>query len=76
MQTATHLDGLKPAQRAAATFGMPEGRSAAPGPPLLVVACAGTGKTGTLAHRVAHLVLVGADPRRVLLLTFTVPPRP
>jgi DNA helicase-2/ATP-dependent DNA helicase PcrA len=71
MQTATHLDGLKPAQRAAATFGMPEGRSAAPGPPLLVVACAGTGKTGTLAHRVAHLVLGGADPRRVLLLTFT-----
>jgi DNA helicase-2/ATP-dependent DNA helicase PcrA len=76
MQTATHLDGLNPAQRAAATFGVPEGRPAAPGPPLLVVAGAGTGKTGTLAHRVAQLVLSGADPRRVLLLTFTVPPRP
>src|SRR5690606_31523015 len=29
------------------------------------------GKTNTLAHRVAHLILGGADPRRILLLTFT-----
>src|SRR3712207_6591059 len=69
--TTAHLAGLNPAQRAAATFGVPEGGPAAPGPPLLVVAGAGTGKTGTLAHRVAHLVLAGANPRRVLLLTFT-----
>jgi DNA helicase-2/ATP-dependent DNA helicase PcrA len=39
--------------------------------PLLIVAGAGTGKTATLAHRVAHLVAGGADPRRILLLTFT-----
>jgi DNA helicase-2/ATP-dependent DNA helicase PcrA len=39
--------------------------------PLLIVAGAGTGKTNTLAHRVAHLVLEGAHPDRILLLTFT-----
>ena len=40
-------------------------------PPLLIAAGAGTGKTKTLAHRVARLILGGADPRRLLLLTFT-----
>lgn len=39
--------------------------------PLVIVAGAGTGKTNTLAHRVAHLISRGADPSRVLLLTFT-----
>ena len=39
--------------------------------PLLIIAGAGTGKTTTLAHRIAQLVLDGADPRRVLLLTFS-----
>jgi DNA helicase II / ATP-dependent DNA helicase PcrA len=39
--------------------------------PLLVIAGAGTGKTNTLAHRVAHLVLTGTPPERILLLTFT-----
>jgi DNA helicase-2/ATP-dependent DNA helicase PcrA len=39
--------------------------------PLLIVAGAGTGKTNTLAHRVAHLVITGAKPQRILLLTFT-----
>ena len=39
--------------------------------PLLIVAGAGTGKTNTLAHRVAWLVLAGVDPDRILLLTFT-----
>lgn len=39
--------------------------------PLLVVAGAGTGKTNTLAHRVAHLMLNGVDPARILMLTFT-----
>jgi DNA helicase-2/ATP-dependent DNA helicase PcrA len=43
----------------------------APSVPLLVIAGAGSGKTNTLAHRVAHLVVNGADPRRILLMTFS-----
>jgi DNA helicase-2/ATP-dependent DNA helicase PcrA len=44
----------------------------APAPrPLLVVAGAGSGKTNTLAHRVARLIQSGADPQRILLLTFS-----
>lgn len=39
--------------------------------PLLVVAGAGSGKTNTLAHRVAKLILAGGDPQRILLLTFS-----
>jgi DNA helicase-2/ATP-dependent DNA helicase PcrA len=39
--------------------------------PLLIVAGAGTGKTATLVHRVAYLIATGAEPERVLLLTFT-----
>ncbi len=39
--------------------------------PLLVLAGAGTGKTATLAARVAALVLAGIDPHRLLLLTFS-----
>ena len=39
--------------------------------PLLIVAGAGTGKTTTLAHRVAWHLANGIDPRRILLLTFT-----
>jgi DNA helicase-2/ATP-dependent DNA helicase PcrA len=39
--------------------------------PLLVVAGAGTGKTMTLAARVAHLVGRGVRPERILLLTFS-----
>jgi len=39
--------------------------------PLLIVAGAGTGKTTTLAHRVAALIARGVDPARILLLTFT-----
>jgi ATP-dependent exoDNAse (exonuclease V) beta subunit len=41
--------------------------------PLLVIAGAGSGKTNTLAHRVAHLIVNGADPGRILLLTFSPP---
>ena len=56
------LDQLNAAQREAATHG--DG-------PLLVVAGAGTGKTKTLASRVAWLIDQGVEPGRILLLTFT-----
>ena len=36
-----------------------------------MIAGAGSGKTNTLAHRVAHLIVNGADPRRILLMTFS-----
>jgi DNA helicase-2/ATP-dependent DNA helicase PcrA len=71
MEEAPHLEGLNEAQRAAVTFDVPGDGRAAPGRPLLIIAGAGSGKTNTLAHRVAHLILCGADPRRILLLTFT-----
>ena len=61
------LDGLNPQQRLAAEHGAGEER---PGP-LLVIAGAGSGKTSTLAHRVAALIARGADPREMLLLTFS-----
>lgn len=38
---------------------------------MLIIAGAGSGKTNTLAHRVAQLVISGADPRRILLMTFS-----
>jgi DNA helicase-2/ATP-dependent DNA helicase PcrA len=56
------LASLNSAQHAAVTHG---------DSPLLVIAGAGTGKTTTLAHRVAHHIAEGVDPRRILLLTFT-----
>jgi DNA helicase II / ATP-dependent DNA helicase PcrA len=56
------LSSLNEQQRAAATYG--DG-------PLLIIAGAGTGKTNTLAHRVAHLIATGVNPGRILLLTFT-----
>ncbi len=65
-----YLASLNPAQRAAADYGTAGLPHELPGP-LLIVAGAGTGKTTTLAHRVAHLAVRGADPRRILLLTFT-----
>ncbi|HEU4619507.1 MAG TPA: ATP-dependent helicase [Gammaproteobacteria bacterium] len=63
-------ESLNAAQRRAATFGVAGERGVAAGP-LLIIAGAGTGKTNTLAHRVAHLLLHGVAPERILLLTFT-----
>ncbi|VTU37428.1 ATP-dependent helicase [Variovorax sp. RA8] len=66
---AAVLAELNEAQRAAVEHGAGE---ASPDPrPLLVIAGAGSGKTSTLAHRVAHLIAHGADPQRILLLTFS-----
>jgi DNA helicase II / ATP-dependent DNA helicase PcrA len=61
-----YLSGLNDDQLAAVLHG--DGEVA---DPLLVIAGAGSGKTNTLAHRVAHLVVLGADPRRILLMTFS-----
>ena len=75
MQAAERIEDylalLNPAKRQAAESG-----SKAPNEPfrsgqLLVIAGAGTGKTMTLAHRVAHLIVEGVSPERILLLTFT-----
>ena len=55
-------DALNAEQRQAAEHG--DG-------PLLVAAGPGTGKTATLAARVASLLGRGADPQRLLLLTFS-----
>jgi DNA helicase-2/ATP-dependent DNA helicase PcrA len=59
---ADPFSSLNDAQRSAVDHGSD---------PLLVIAGAGSGKTMTLASRVARLVLDGADPQRLLLLTFS-----
>jgi DNA helicase II / ATP-dependent DNA helicase PcrA len=64
------LTDLNKEQRRAVEHGI-DTECATTAPPLLVIAGAGSGKTKTLAHRVAHLVVNGVDPRRILLLTFT-----
>src|ERR1700758_5839582 len=71
MPTTTHLEKLNAAQRKAVTHGEPLAEKGFAAGPLLIVAGAGTGKTDTLAHRVAHLVIHGVDPGRILMLTFT-----
>jgi DNA helicase-2/ATP-dependent DNA helicase PcrA len=60
--TSAAFDDLNAEQRAAVEHGLE---------PLLVIAGAGSGKTKTLSCRVAHLVAQGADPSRILLLTFS-----
>ncbi len=69
--SAGYLDKLNPEQRRAVEHGVTDGRAPPSPRPLLVIAGAGSGKTNTLAHRVAHLIVNGADPRRILLLTFS-----
>ena len=71
MQTTSHLEKLNGPQRKAVTHGEPLPEKGFKSGPLLIVAGAGTGKTDTLAHRVAHLVINGVDPARILMLTFT-----
>ncbi|WP_313616837.1 ATP-dependent helicase, partial [Rhizobium sp.] len=65
-----YLDKLNEQQRKAVEHGvgLSDGHTAGP---LLIIAGAGSGKTNTLAHRVAHLIVNGADPRRILLMTFS-----
>lgn len=64
--SVAYLEKLNPQQRLAVEHG-----GALPSSPLLVIAGAGSGKTNTLAHRVAHLIVQGTDPRRIMLLTFS-----
>ena len=63
-EAPTHylLEGLNAEQQEAVLHG---------DDPLLLIAGAGTGKTRTLVHRVAHLIHKGVDPARILLPTFT-----
>jgi DNA helicase II / ATP-dependent DNA helicase PcrA len=66
--SAACLEKLNPQQRRAVEHG---GLPLADAGPLLIIAGAGSGKTSTLAHRVAWLIEQGADPRRIMLLTFS-----
>src|SRR5262249_48672308 len=61
--TKNYLAKLNPEQRHAVEHSGDQ--------PLLIIAGAGSGKTDTLAHRVAHLIVQRADPRRMMLLTFS-----
>jgi DNA helicase II / ATP-dependent DNA helicase PcrA len=67
IRTAPVVD-LNPPQQLAVEHGIgdPMGHG-----PLLVIAGAGAGKTAMLARRVAALILAGADPRRIMLATFS-----
>src|SRR5271169_6797267 len=62
-----YLSDLNLEQRRAVEHGVVSANNS----PLLVIAGAGSGKTKTLSHRVAHLVVKGMGPRRILLLTFS-----
>jgi len=62
------LSALNLQQRSAVLHGLEDATDTRA---LLVIAGAGSGKTNTLAHRVAQLIGHGADPQRILLLTFS-----
>src|ERR1700687_6435458 len=68
--SAAYLEKLNPDQRRAVEHGIGDAAADADHA-LLVIAGAGSGKTNTLAHRVVHLAVNGADPRRILLMTFS-----
>lgn len=68
MNDLSHLSGLNPQQSLAVQFGLETSFAT---PPVAVIAGAGTGKTRTIAHRVAALCAHGVDPARILLLTFS-----
>ena len=53
--TDPHPVTLNPEQRRAVEHAVMDAQ------PLLIIAGAGTGKTNTLAHRVAHLIVQGVD---------------
>ncbi|MFZ5643050.1 MAG: ATP-dependent helicase [Bacillota bacterium] len=55
-------DNLTPAQKAAA---------ADPKADILCLACAGSGKSRTLAFRIARLIAEGEDPKSIVAFTFT-----
>jgi DNA helicase II / ATP-dependent DNA helicase PcrA len=63
--TDLHFVTLNPEQRRAVEHAVKDAQ------PLLIIAGAGTGKTNTLAYRVAHLLVQCVDPRRIMLLTFS-----
>src|ERR1700730_14369442 len=65
---AGRFETLNPQQRRAVEHGGPTVGEAGP---LLIIAGAGSGKTSTLPDRVAFLIENGADPRRIMLLTFS-----
>lgn len=67
--TPDYLVSLNEQQRLAVEHGV--GVAANDDGPLLIIAGAGSGKTSTLACRAAHLIANGADPQRILLLTFS-----
>lgn len=69
MPPSDSFSALNERQALAAMY--PAGAPGSAGGPLLIIAGAGSGKTQTLAHRVAHLIRHGADPGRILLLTFS-----
>ena len=71
MDCPSYLRDINAGQRAAAEYGISNVAGSQISGPLLVIAGAGTGKTSTLAHRVAHLIVTGTPPERILLLTFT-----
>ena len=66
---ADPFDSLNAEQRQAAEHG--NGSQGVDERALLIIAGAGTGKTNTLAFRVARLIMEGGDPQRILLLTFS-----
>src|SRR5215469_2250800 len=67
---SAYLEKLNPEQRRAVEHGLTES-GLMHAPPLLVIAGAGSGKTNTLANRVAHLIVNRVDPSRILLMTFS-----